>query len=580
MSSEFKMSFSLGFDIILVCIESEVKMYQKLLTYKKTSISLFIVGILFLSFLVWGFIHYSKGHVIDRYIAARSLKKGDTFDNIKEYLVWADTKEKITFDEAKYADFDRISSSDKDTVKEELKSATSSDEVYVTSVGRRFFFFPDYKIAMKPLSLTITTNVNGMDILLNNKKVTTSDSENFKTTVEHLPRASYTAWLVGTYKDRAIKLSKDYDGSQKEINLDVSFKNFVVTSNLADADLYFDKTKIGTLTDGRYEVKDYPLTASAKAYVKKSFSDGSLVSKKKDLSEISENETVAFNVEKQLDDTTAGQLLINAFDQLAQYTTNFSDPSTVTQYFEGGTSNGFYKGLKSSVQSKLITDKRLASQFSIPSILLTSVTQVGKTSYTIGFSATYNFYFDKVTDTKNETYGNVVQNLTGVLTAKKVGDSYQVSKTGDQNITVSSEDSQLKKDKKVEKKTENTLSSFPSALIGTWKGESNGATFTFIFSDNGTITKKVKTDDSDEEKVYTAKVTKLTEKASGLYLYDYDSSSELSAFTVGGIGGVGVKYAYGIKFDGTTATPVIWQAATDDDFDYTQPSGGLSLKKE
>lgn len=547
-------------------------MYQKMLVYKKTSITLLVVCLLFISFLVWGFTHYTKAAVINRYIAARSSDKGEVFDNIKEYLVWSDTREKITFDEANYAEFSKLQNSDKEAVRKELESATSSDNLYVTSIGRKFGIFPNYKIAMKPMELTITTNVPNMDILLNQKKVTTSDSDQFTTTIKHLPQANYTAWLEGTYKDKKIKVSKEYDGNTNTINLDVSFKNFTVTSNVTDGELYFDKTHVGTLTNGQYEVSDYPLTQDAQVFVSKTFSDGDVISEKKSLSQVNDGDTVALNVSDLLDNTTAGQLVIDTFDQLVQYVATQKDSSTVSTIFENGTSNAFYKALKTSIQAKMSTDKRVASSFNIPNIVLNGVTQVGKESYVLDFAVTYDFYYDKSTDTTNGKYGDVIQQLTGNLTVKKSGNSYQVATSGQQNLTVVSEDNQLKKD------TTSTI--FPSQLIGTWTGTSDGATLTYTFASDGTITKKSKLSSSSSETETKAKITKLTEKSDGIYLYDYDSSSDVGTFTFTGMGGTGIKYAYGIKFDGTKATLLVWQTGTNDEFDYTKPALSLELTKE
>ena len=87
---------------------------------------------------------------------------------------------------------------------------------------------------------------------------------------------------------KPIELSKDYDGKDKVLDLSVTFKNFKVTSNLVDGELYFDNTRVGTLENGEYEVSDYPLTDSAKAYVKKKFSDGDLKSQKQALASIAD----------------------------------------------------------------------------------------------------------------------------------------------------------------------------------------------------------------------------------------------------------------------------------------------------
>lgn len=41
-----------------------------------------------------------------------------------------------------------------------------------------------------------------MDLLLNQKKVATSNSENFTTELKRLPIADYSASINGTYKDK------------------------------------------------------------------------------------------------------------------------------------------------------------------------------------------------------------------------------------------------------------------------------------------------------------------------------------------------------------------------------------------
>ena len=82
---------------------------------------------------------------------------------------------------------------------------------------------------------------------------------------------------------------------------------------MTDGELYFDDTRIGTLSNGEYDVSDYPLTDSAQAYVKKNYSDGELTSQKQALSGISDGDTVALDAENLLDEASAGQILVSAF---------------------------------------------------------------------------------------------------------------------------------------------------------------------------------------------------------------------------------------------------------------------------
>lgn len=539
-----------------------MKKIKSVLRLKKVWLPSLIIGLALLVFLVWGSFHYSKKALIEKYTTAYQ-QSGDTFDNIKEYVVWADTDKQVTTAQAQYASFTKLSKKEAQQLTKTLENADSSADSYVKKVGRKFLFFSDYRVALKPMSLTIKTNVNKVDVLLNEKKIAVSDSEDYTKTMNRLPIADYTASISGTYNGKPVELSKTYDGENTLLDLSVSFKTFKVTSNLTDGELYFDDTRVGTLTNGEYEVSDYPLTDSAQAYVKKNYSDGELTSQKQSLAAISDGDTVSLDAENLLDEATAGQLLVSAFDQLISYLNTGQDSSTVSTVFEDGSNNEFYKGLKESIKAKMQTDSRKATSLTIPAITLTSLSQVGKESYLANFSATYDFYYDKSTDSEKKTSGDVVQTLEGKLTFKKSGSGYVVANSGQKSITVTSEDNQVKSD-----------SVFPEKILGTWKtDDKDGVTFTF--EADGTVTQT-----SKSNKTKTAKVTKLEEEGDNLYRYVYDDGTDTTAFITGGIGGIGVKYAFGIKIDGSNLKLVLWQTGTNDDFDYSKPLYGNTLTKK
>lgn len=310
-------------------------------------------------------------------------------------------------------------------------------------------------------------------------------------------------------------------------------------------------------------MSDYPLTDSAQAYVKKNYSDGELTSQKQSLSGISDGDTVALDAENLLDEASAGQILVSAFDQLISYLSTGQDSSTVATVFEDGANNEFYEGLKESIKAKMQTDARKASSLTVPAITLTSLSQIGKESYLVNFSATYDFYYDKSTDSEKNTSGDVIQTLEGKMTLKKSGSSYVVANSGQKNITVTGENNQVKSD-----------SVFPEKILGTWKADDEDD-MTFKFEADGTITKTMK-----DNEVKTAKVTKLEEEGDNIYRYVYDDGTNTSAFITSGIGGIGVKYAFGIKIDGSHLKLVLWQTGTNDDFDYSKPLDGNTLTKK
>ena len=69
-------------------------------------------------------------------------------------------------------------------------------------------------------------------------------------------------------------------------------------------------------------------------------------------------------------------------------------------------------------------------------------------------------------------------------------------------------------------------------------------------------------------------------KTNNVYHYLYGDDADTSVFTVSGLGGVGIKYTFGIKVDGNKLTLVVWQANKDADFDYRKPMLGSTLSKK
>ncbi len=103
----------------------------------------------------------------------------------------------------------------------------------------------------------------------------------------------------------------------------------------------------------------------------------------------------------------------------------------------------------------------------------------------------------------------------------------------------------------------------------------------YLTDKDGKVTqKKVYKDSKSKESNHSAKVTKLEDKGNGLYLYQYESGTDTTTFVTGGIGGLKVKYAYGIKIEGNKIIPVIWQTSSDGEFDYHKPLLSKPLTKQ
>ncbi|MCR8968220.1 zinc ribbon domain-containing protein [Streptococcus zalophi] len=528
---------------------------------KKVKIGLIIAGVLIFILGVAGFSYYSKDASIDRYITARG-KDGDVFENIKPYIVWADDNTIISMNDAKYTTFTKLENQEeKDALKKELQEADASANLYVKSVGSKFGIFPDYKIAVKPMSLTIKTNVNKMDILLNDKKVVQSNSDDYSVTLDKLPVADYKASISGFYKGKKVDISKSYDGVENTIDLSVRFKTFKVKSNITAGELYFSDRRIGSLKEGEFDVSEYPTSDSVDVYVKKQFPDGDLISNKVAISDIADNAVVELNSDKALDVEKAGQVLVESFNKLLVYYSSGQDAADIATVFENGANNDYYKLLKDSIKAKTQTDPRRASSLSIPEIVINSVTQVGVDSYALNYSTTYDYYYDVSTDSKNGTTGHLYQSLTGEAVIKVTKDGMLFAKGGHIPLALVSENNQVKRP-----------GIFPKQLIGTWQVKDKDYTATLTFAEDGTVSKKtVFNDKIKKDEVGTAKVEELIETGENTYRFKYASGADVTTFTIlPGLGGVNIVYDYGIIIKENEINLVLWSGSRDQEIDYSQ----------
>ena len=537
---------------------------KKLLQRKPIRTTLVIIGVLLVIFGLWGSFHYSKTATLDRYIKARSAS-GNTFENIKEYMVWDDTNELITNDEAQYTKFARLKTkAAQSSLRRKLLMAGASDTLYLKRIKQRFFFFPDYRLAMKPLKLKLKTNVSNLDVLLNDKKVATSDSDQYQLTLKHLPVGDYRFTLNGLHNGKEVEFSKDYDGKHKTVDMTLAFKNFTVKSNLKNGDLYFGRKKISSLSNGEYAVSDYPVMGTKSVYVKKSFSDGEIKSKKHSLLDIADGSTLQLDVPNQLDEETAQKLLNSAFEKFSVYATSGQDPTDLAPLFEKGTDNHFYNALKGSLKQKMVTENRKPSSFAVISVNLNDLRQTGVKTYDLSYEVAYDYYYDEATDPEKKTSGHLIQNLTGQVRVKKTAADYIMTKSVS-GPTVVSEDNQVK-----------SPTPLPEDLIGTWETKEDDKTVTMTFSEDGTVTKKTDyKDDKKEDTTRTAKVEKTEKTSDGTYRYYYQSGDK-AAFTVLDDIGANDQYTYGVKINGSSITTVYWETGDTSG----SPKTGISLSKK
>lgn len=532
-------------------------MLKRLLTSKKKQLKclywIFVtIGLLIFSL---GSFYFSKGQVLNRYLLARQ-SDGNVLEAIKPYIVWADTKVYITMDEGRRANFPRLSAEEAESLRQTILSADEGDGLYLTAIGRKFWVFPDYRLAHAPINLTIKTNLKGADILLNDKVIATSDKDEFSLSLERLPMTDYKAGLEASHEGKQISLSQSYQG-QEVIDLSVAFKTFSVTSNLLDGQLYFGEESVAQLVDGSHALENFPVAEETEVYVGKNFPDGQLTSKKISLSSIEEGAELDLSVEGLLTEEIAANKIILAFDALEQQLLNGQDKADLGDLFEAGSENDVYDLLKTSVKSKMLTDDRRASSLTIPSIYLTELVQTGKESYLVRFGARYDFYYDKATDPVKKSQGHLYQTVAGRLTLVKKGDDFLIANKADYGLDLEAEDNQI-----LLPFIPKTVGGPPTNLVGDWELSRDDATYYMTISENGqvelTVVYQDRTRARERAKSQISSHKVITD---GYYALEIDGSPLALVL------GASVSQL-GVTLSGDSLTTLNWLANEEGEIDY------------
>ncbi|EJN93950.1 hypothetical protein ACVRW7_00325 [Streptococcus ratti] len=119
-----------------------------------------------------------------------------------------------------------------------------------------------------------------------------------------------------------------------------------------------------------------------------------------------------------------------------------------------------------------------------------------------------------------------------------------------------------------EDRNEKDTAVFPQSLLDTWSGYISHmqSDVKMTFTEDGTVKTLI---DSNS---YTSQVSSLEKVGNNTYLYHLAQGSEVTALVPGAqLGGVDVKYAYGIYIGEDYIIPLVWQTRSNAEFDYSKP---------
>lgn len=399
------------------------------------------IGILILgAAYTYGNHYFSKESVAERSAKVLADQKTNQYADL---LVWNDTKKTLSEDEVKPIVSYMTDQGLTDKEKIASKLETSGLEVAkLKETGKNLLIFPKYEVVVEPLTVTVESNQTDLTLKVNGID---EGKVNESKTLSHL--------APGIYKfDANAKIDKD-DVPLKDsktilhdttLPLNIELITFSVESNLKNGDLYIGDTKIGTLTDGKYKVKNEPITDSVEVYVTQKFKNKTVKSEKVNLNTMSDQTTISLNAEGVIDDDRVRDVWQSVTSAVNAYASNERIPSDLDM-FKGGAENKAFNDFKNSISHNLNDAKRVADSVSYTFEDVKSVKQISEIEAEYVVEVEAEFYYASDTDKKDHSFGYKTQvfELTGTLYFDEAADKWVLDTVSDDQKLIKDEDNIL-----------------------------------------------------------------------------------------------------------------------------------------
>lgn len=180
-----------------------------------------------------------------------------------------------------------------------IENQTSN--LYITKAGSILIFFPQYKVAVKPTYITITSDVEGADVLVNGKEITKTDSKNFSKQIgPYIPGTySIVGKASGAFGDMHNETKIDSLNSKDQSNAIDALKGLYlqVSSNYSNNEVYINGKDTGKSVNSGDTIG--PVASGSNIYAIANDNGTQIKSSYSNLSE--EDKTIIFDYSKQED---------------------------------------------------------------------------------------------------------------------------------------------------------------------------------------------------------------------------------------------------------------------------------------
>lgn len=384
-------------------LESAERSQKKKGPNKKNIILAVIAAVLFIGacgFYFWGKEHYSFENQVNQFIDG--LSKNDP--DVIAYLTTDDPNFEMT-EESIQPLFEYINENKEylSDLKASLLTGAGNGEIQVTQSGKQMLLFDNYKFVVTPVYVTVTTGLEDMTILVNEKEIATSDSTDYQKEVGPLaPGVNvFTGKVMVGKEEQEISRSIDLvpstsDYSIEEVDLTIQVMSFTVESNVKDGEILLDGESVATLENGKAKIGPLAWYDGMVMQVVKSFDSGNLKSEIYEISQYDDGEVVTLDVESAADEATVYSFLDDFYSQVNSFLSDYNDygsgeQAELAEFFTNGKENDDFIDFNTYISENR---EREDASVSVYFDDVAEVLQVDANKFQVVFSVNYHTYYD------------------------------------------------------------------------------------------------------------------------------------------------------------------------------------------
>lgn len=275
-----------------------------------------------------------------------------------------------------------------------LKKNKKLHGLSIQEKGQNYFFFKRYRFVLAPVYVQVTTNQKAVALTVNQANLGTSDSDTYQQEFGPIAPGNYT--FQATVKDSTgenviAEETRFIDADTYSPVVALNFKNisFPIASNLPDADIYVNDTKVAQIPSGTKTIGPLFWSKGMSIQLKKEINGETIETPKETIKENDFNEQAEENLTLQLnfpvmteyDVRSALEEFYGEFTKASQKDSPLTSEEFAKKYLADGTKDSAYEELRQLIDGNRKSTQPQASY----ELTINNFEMIGKDLYQVDY---------------------------------------------------------------------------------------------------------------------------------------------------------------------------------------------------